>query len=146
MCYIKTILNSWTTTSRFGAEVIWPCIFGCGCTGNRDSVRHYLHCPELRLCLGKAYGCETSGDLAIFGLDSGPSEIHVERVASTFIAYHSVVKGHAGLVHAALRTQSHIEVRRAFTECIVAARSELAPSRCRRGPAIRRVPAPPPDA
>ena len=45
VCWLKTIVGGWTTTSRMHESVRWPCIFGC--IDCRDELLHYLICPFL---------------------------------------------------------------------------------------------------
>ena len=54
MIGIRTLCNSWVTSSRFHEAVLLPCIFGCGCLGPllpgnscKDYLTHYLSCSRL---------------------------------------------------------------------------------------------------
>ena len=61
MMVIKSVCNSWITSTRFHESVILPCVFGCNFLGPRpphdhagDTVYHYLRCPQLWDILAKA--------------------------------------------------------------------------------------------
>ena len=45
LCWLKTIIGGWTTTTRMHETVRWPCIFGS--EDCKDELLHYLVCPFL---------------------------------------------------------------------------------------------------
>ena len=52
MMVIKSVCNSWVTSSRYHESVLLPCIFGCNSNCPRpkhaaDDVHHYIRCPAL---------------------------------------------------------------------------------------------------
>ena len=44
---LKISMNAWTTSHRMHEHVILPCFFGCPGSLGRDSLDHYVYCPEL---------------------------------------------------------------------------------------------------
>ena len=43
--FVKTTVNSWSTSNRYHEKARLPCIFGC--EGSKDTLVHYLHCDIL---------------------------------------------------------------------------------------------------
>ena len=59
MMVIKSVCNSWVTSSRYHESVLLPCIFGCNSNCPRpkddhaaDDVHHYIRCPALWSVIG----------------------------------------------------------------------------------------------
>ena len=126
MSFLKTILNSWTTSSRFHHGDGLSCILGCESEDAEDSVRHYLSCPVFRDCVGSAFSCEMSSDASFFGPQGNVTVNHIMHVAAAFVAYHDVKRGHFDIIWQASMSASYTQVRTTLTECLSAARSELA--------------------
>ena len=64
MMVIKTVCNSWITSTRFHENERLPCIFGCNSNAPRpkndhaeDSVFHYLRCPVLWSVIDSVLEC-----------------------------------------------------------------------------------------
>ena len=53
-CFLKTIINSWSTSHRVGESELLPCIFGC--SGCEDNLKHYLWCDPLWTQVASACG------------------------------------------------------------------------------------------
>ena len=101
---LKTLANSWTTSTRYHESVRLSCVFGCGhncpVPSNRDtedSVRHYLCCPFLwgaiQSCLTVPVPRDPRERLGISapGLDLRP-------LAISYCVYHRIKQQHYSLV------------------------------------------------
>ena len=126
MSFLQTTLNSWTTSSRFHHGDGLSCILGCHSEDAEDSVRHYLSCPCFRDCVGSAFSCELSSDASFLGSQGNVSINHILHIASAFVAYHDVKRGHRDMIWQASQSASYTQVRTTLTECLSAARSLLA--------------------
>ena len=56
LMFVKTIVNSWSTSYRYHETVRLPCIFGC--EGCRDDLEHYLFCDTLWTASCSALGLD----------------------------------------------------------------------------------------
>ena len=51
--FLKTIINSWSTSHRLSESVFLPCIFGCN--DCEDNLKHYLWCIPLWTLASSAF-------------------------------------------------------------------------------------------
>lgn len=62
MCVLKTYVGGWTTSHRMhDSDGVKPCIYGC--TGERDTLVHYLVCPALWQISCAAIGVDVPIDI-----------------------------------------------------------------------------------
>ena len=61
MCFVKTICNSWTTSTRFHDGKLSQCAFGCRVAP--DDVAHYVCCPRLWTEVDIAAGASDNEEL-----------------------------------------------------------------------------------
>ena len=95
LCVIKTLINSWATSSRMHESVILP----CACCGEfmEDELTHYLSCDSFWTLLvssarlNKSFLSLTPSQR--LGL-SNPSTVGFNLLAGAFLVYHAVKLGH----------------------------------------------------
>ena len=84
---IKTWLMGWVTSYRMHEDPLLSCILGC--TGQPDSMHHYVHCPHLFALLRYQLQHSSSDPLERLGLIN-PNHDCLKIVCCTFSAYHAV--------------------------------------------------------
>ena len=123
---IKTWLNGWATSHRMHEDPILPCLFGC--KDHRDSLPHYVMCPNIYAFQRYLFGDVPSDPLDRFGIKN-PSIQSMKISSCLFSAYHAVkAKVRAGriIVHADAVTTSTLRVIwGAFAEVLAAEAGEL---------------------
>jgi len=95
MITLKTLLNSWCTSSRYNDNSADSCIFGC--SHAKDDISHYSSCPHLwkisYLNSRTSFPDWTEQRL----LFVEPSLERLEALVIAFTAYHAVKLGHPEL-------------------------------------------------
>jgi hypothetical protein len=127
MCFVKSISNSWTKSSRFHDNKIDQCAFGC--RGAPDDLAHYLCCPWLWTEVDEA---------TQFDIDLDPDNVHqrllvasascdrVRRLTVAFSVYHAIKCGHLGAVQRAIAGKDFSEVLRLTSEAAAAFATKFA--------------------
>ena len=95
---IKTLINSWSTSSRMGESVVLPCLF-CGQV-EEDELCHYLSCDTFWTLLISSAGLKTVS-LSLLSLSPSqrvgmlnPSKVCFKLLAGAFLVYHAIKIGH----------------------------------------------------
>ena len=86
---LKCWCNGWATSRRYrnSEDKLLPCLFGC--SGCKDELEHYIHCPHL-LSLWSFLASSASEDpLVRWGLIR-PSPAIFKYIACTFSGYHAI--------------------------------------------------------
>ena len=101
---VKTLANSWSTSSRYHEHHRLSCVFGCAvncprhsCNDAADSVRHYLSCPILWSIIGlvtKAFF--GSSPCSRLGIVAVPTDLR--PLALSYLLYHRMNLEHTYLV------------------------------------------------
>ena len=89
LMFVKTIVNSWSTSHRYHETVRLPCIFGC--EGCQDCLEHYLSCDILWTAACSALGLNSVWLNLKFPQRIGypcPNNIHIYLNAVMFKPYH----------------------------------------------------------
>ena len=89
LMFVKTIVNSWSTSHRYHETVRLPCIFGC--EGCQDCLEHYLSCDILWTAACSALGLNSEWLNLNFPQRIGypcPNNIHIYLNAVMFKTYH----------------------------------------------------------
>jgi len=84
---VKTWLNGWATTYRIKGDFRRSCLLGC--TGEPDSLAHYLMCPRIYACVQFVLPDTHEDPLIRIGLRS-PSRESLLCTACMFHAYHAL--------------------------------------------------------
>ena len=94
-CFLKTIINSWSTSHRMGESEFLPCIFGC--SGCEDNLKHYLWCDPLWTLAASACGLP-SCFLSLPPIDRlclwNKSTYGLKLLRVVYSVYHTVKLGH----------------------------------------------------
>ena len=98
-CFLKTIINSWSTSHRLGESVLLPCIFGCN--DCEDNLKHYLWCDPLwtlassACSLPSCFLCLPPADrLCLWN----KSTYGLKLLRVVYSVYHTVKLGHRELI------------------------------------------------
>ena len=98
-CFLKTVINSWATSYRYGEVLLLPCILGC--KEEKDELQHYLMCPSLWTLAVSACGLPSPflsrpplERLCI--INRSPASLRLLSVV--FRAYHALRLGHRRLI------------------------------------------------
>jgi len=87
ICWIKTIIGGWTTSTRMHEQVSLNCIFGCcECI---DCMNHYLICPVLWSIVTDLIGGEDSIQVSERVCIQNPSTVKFQRLALAHGIYHA---------------------------------------------------------
>ena len=98
-CFLKTIINSWSTSHRLSEAVLLPCIMGC--QECKDDLQHYLCCDPLWTMATCACGLPSSF-LSLPPLERlcilSKSSYGLRLLSVVFRGYHAVRLGYRSLV------------------------------------------------
>jgi len=123
---MKTWLNGWATSHRMHEDPILPCLFGC--KDHKDSLPHYVMCPQIFACLMFLFRDISSDPLVRLGIKN-PSIQSMNICSCLFSAYHAVkAKVRAGKIHVHAETVTTSTLRviwGAFAEVLAAEAGEL---------------------
>ena len=111
MCYVKTICNSWTTSSRYHDGKLLNCAFGC--RGAPDDLAHYICCPRLWTEVDVAAGASDEEELDSVRqrlLVEDPTDERARRIVIAFSVYHALKLGHLNLIQKAATENDYGEV------------------------------------
>jgi hypothetical protein len=99
--YIKTVLNSWTTSARYHDEKCRKCIFGCRWAG--DELQHYVSCARLWTEVDVATGLDEEKIDTVQQrlMLSEPSRSRARRLTIAFSIYHALKLEALALIQAA---------------------------------------------
>ena len=96
---IKTISNSWCTSSRYHEAIVHHCIFGCNACCPRpenavflDQLSHYLVCPRLWSLIARVSGLPV-GSSACSRVGVSMEWIDLPLIALAHHIYHSLKLG-----------------------------------------------------
>ena len=110
-CYLKTIINSWSTSQRYHEDVLLPCIFGC--SDQKDCLEHYLVCDPMWTCAVTASSLPTSflslspiERLCIFN----PGPLGLKLLGLVYRGYHTLKLGHRGTIDRCIDCDDHSEI------------------------------------
>ena len=84
---IKCWVNGWVTSYRFHEEILHNCLLGC--SGEPDSLQHYLVCPHCFAFNRFFVPCTSNAPLVRWGLIR-PDKVILQTISCTFTAYHAL--------------------------------------------------------
>ena len=110
MKVLKTWLNGWATSHRMHEDCTHDCLLGC--SGELDSLTHYIHCPHLFAFQKFLFLEEFSDDPTIrFGIKD-PNTYTFKVISCLFSAYHALKRDvRAGKIN----VQSDVWLRSAWS-------------------------------
>ena len=100
LMFVKTIVNSWSTSHRYHESVRLPCIFGC--EGCQDTLEHYLTCDIIWTAACSALHLDTGWLNLLFPQRLGypcPNNTHVILNAVMFKTYHCLRSDFSNMIN-----------------------------------------------
>ena len=98
-CFLKSVINSWATSYRYGENPLLPCIYGCN--DEMDNLKHYLVCDPLWTLAVSACGLPSSL-LSLSAVERlcmhNRSPVSFKLLSVVYRAYHALRLGHRTLV------------------------------------------------
>jgi hypothetical protein len=98
-CFLKTVINSWATSHRYGEVPLLPCILGC--EKKEDNLKHYLECDPLWTLAVSACGLPLNF-ISLLPLERlcivNRSPASLRLLSVVFRAYHALRLGHSRLI------------------------------------------------
>ena len=100
LMFVKTVVNSWSTSHRYHEAVRLPCIFGC--EGCQDTLEHYLTCDIIWSAACSALRLDTWWLSLLFPQRLGypcPNNIHIILNAVMFKTYHCLRRDFSNMIN-----------------------------------------------
>ena len=98
-CFLKTVINSWATSHRYGEVPLLPCILGC--EKKEDNLKHYLECDPLWTLAVSACGLPLNF-ISLLPIERlcivNRSPASLRLLSVVFRAYHALRLGHSRLI------------------------------------------------
>ena len=111
MCFLETIANSWTTSTRYHDGVLDYCLFGC--RNAPDDLANYIRCVRLWTEIDEATGVEVDVDpdgvRERLLLGSATAE-RIRRLTVAYSVYHAMKHGHINMIKRAAASGDFADV------------------------------------